>query len=43
MICDFPNNFNIKPTKVLSLLSNKTNHKTPRVVFPDLNKSNTSH
>jgi hypothetical protein len=23
MICDFPINFNIKPTKVLSLLSNK--------------------
>jgi hypothetical protein len=39
----FPVNFNIPPSTVLSLLCNEINHKTPRVVFPNLNKSNTSY
>jgi hypothetical protein len=43
MICDFPINFHIKPTKVLSLLFNKTNHKTPSAHFLKLKKSKVSH
>jgi hypothetical protein len=38
----FPINFNIPPTKVSPFFLTKINHKTPRVVFPGLNKSNTS-
>jgi hypothetical protein len=43
MICDFLINFHIKPTKVLSLLFNKTNHKTPSGLLTELNKSKVSH
>jgi hypothetical protein len=39
VICDFPINFNIKPIKVLSLLFNKTNHKTPSGLLTELIKS----
>jgi hypothetical protein len=42
-ICDFPINFTIKPTKVLSHKCTQINHKTPRVVLPGLNKSKTSY
>jgi hypothetical protein len=41
--CDFPINSNIKPTKVLSLLCNKINHKTLRVVLPGLIESKMNH
>jgi hypothetical protein len=44
MNCDFPQLiFNIPPTKVSPFFFNKINHKTPIVVFPELNKSKTSH
>jgi hypothetical protein len=43
MICDFPINFNIKPTKVLSLIFNKTNHKTPSGLSTEIIKSTECH